>query len=509
MPGDTITNPGMKPVLAPFWDDLTCPADANLRYATTGSSGSRVFTFEWSDAKWQYDATQSTLSFELKLYEGTNQIEFCYKDEGGTPSTGASASIGITANNHQGGGFMSLQNTSPSPSVSTSVEANNLHIKPANNQVYKFTPLPCAIPFNTHYNSYTNTSVNFSWDAPPGVNSFEYAVNTSPYDPVTGTSTSSKNAVVSSLTPNTKYYINVRSYCSAASQSAWLTEDTFRTANNPVSLPYSEGFESGNPNLSSDFPANFRQQDFNDTMPYYDPYTSWQSRADIPESAHSGSQFMIHLDVAYKANDWFYLPGFNLTAGKTYKLRFYYAAPFDEVNPNSLEVKYGQAVGAMAMTSGTLFNNNAINNINYIADSSIITPATSGLYFIGFHCYSDSAKGGISIDDISLEVTNALPVTLLNFSGEVNGKQNWLHWATASEENNTGFEVQRSNDGYSFNKVGFVNTKAANGNSDLKLNYDFSDIGFASTNYYRLKQIDKDGKFSYSNIVVLKDNSFY
>ena len=508
VPGDTITNPDAKPVLAPLWDDLTCQADANLRYITTGSSGSRVFTFEWSNAVWQYDATQSTLSFELKLYESTNQIEFCYKDEGGTPSAGASASIGITASSHQGGGFMSLQNTSSSPSVSTSVETDNLNIKPANNQVYKFTPLPCGIPFNTHYNSYTNTSVNFSWDAPPQVSSFEYTVNTSPYDPVAGTSTSSKNAVVSSLTPNTKYYIHIRSYCSVVSQSVWLTEDTFRTANNPVSLPYSEGFESGNPNLSSDFPPNFRQQDFNDSLPYYLPsYYSWQSRADISQYAHNGSQFMIYLDETYKANDWFYLPGFNLTAGKSYKLKFYYAAPFEEVNPNSLEVKYGEAIGAKAMTSGTLFNNNAINNINYIADSSIITPATSGLYFIGFHCYSDSAKGGISIDDISLEVTNTLPVTLLNFSGEVNAKQNLLHWSTASEQNNTGFEVQRSNDGHSFNKVGFVNTKAANGNSNLKINYDFSDIGFAaSANYYRLKQIDKDGKFNYSNIVVLNEN---
>ncbi len=508
VPGDTITNPSTKPILAPFWDDLTCQADADLRYATTGSSGNRVFTFEWSNVRWQYDATQSTLSFELKLYEGSNQIEFCYKDEGGTPSAGASASIGITANSHQGGGFMSLQNTSSSPSVSTSVETDNLNIKPANNQVYKFTPLPCGLPFNVHYDSYTNTSVNFSWDAPPQVSSFEYTVNTSPYDPATGTSTSSKNAVVSSLTPNTKYYIHVRSYCSVTSQSLWLTEDTFRTANNPVSLPYSEGFESGNQNLSSDFPGNFRQQDVNDTVPYYYSYNSWQSRADLSPYAHSGSQFMIYPDEIYKANDWFYLPGFNLTAGKSYKLKFYYAAPFDEFNPNGLEVKYGQAVGATAMTSGILFNNNAINNINYIADSSIITPVASGLYFIGFHCYSDSAKGEISIDDISLEVTNALSVTLLNFSGEVNGKQNLLHWSTVSEQNNTGFEVQRSNDGYGFNKVGFVNSKAVNGNSNFKLNYDFSDIAFTvSANYYRLKQIDKDGKFSYSNIVLLRDQN--
>ena len=104
--------------------------------------------------------------------------------------------------------------------------------------------------------------------------------------------------------------------------------------------------------------------------------------------------------------------------------------------------------------------------------------------------------------------TNTLPVTLLNFSGEINNKQNLLHWVTATELNNTGFEVQRSSDGNNFSKIDFVNTKAINGNSNSNLNYDFIDENYSSaTNYYRLKQIDKDGKVSYSNIVVLKDNN--
>ena len=95
--------------------------------------------------------------------------------------------------------------------------------------------------------------------------------------------------------------------------------------------------------------------------------------------------------------------------------------------------------------------------------------------------------------------------TLLNLSGEVNGKANLLYWTTATEKNNMGFEIQRSGDGYNFNKIGFVHTKAASGNSSLKLNYGFSDIGFSTgANYYRLKQTDRDGKFMYSGIIALK-----
>ena len=103
-----------------------------------------------------------------------------------------------------------------------------------------------------------------------------------------------------------------------------------------------------------------------------------------------------------------------------------------------------------------------------------------------------------------------LPVTFLNFLGEVNNNQNILHWTIANEYNNTGFEIQHSSDGNNFFKIGFAFTKAINGSSASRLSYNYTCISFVyGTNYYRLKQIDKDGKFSYSNIVVLKNNNPY
>lgn len=127
--------------------------------------------------------------------------------------------------------------------------------------------------------------------------------------------------------------------------------------------------------------------------------------------------------------------------------------------------------------------------------------------------YADSNDGDVSGNHgsrdywvVKLKPDNILPVTMLPLTGKAQGKQNLLHWATATEQNNTGFEVQHSNDGFNFDKAGFVNSKAVNGNSSFELNYYFADIAFAkSNNYYRLKQIDKDGKFTYSNIVLLND----
>jgi hypothetical protein len=96
---------------------------------------------------------------------------------------------------------------------------------------------------------------------------------------------------------------------------------------------------------------------------------------------------------------------------------------------------------------------------------------------------------------------NPLPVSLLRFAAKANNNDALLTWSTASEKNNKGFEIERSVDGRSFEAVTFV--KGA-GNSALVINYNYNDANaFANNNtlYYRLKQVDLNGKLTYSNIV--------
>jgi hypothetical protein len=97
-----------------------------------------------------------------------------------------------------------------------------------------------------------------------------------------------------------------------------------------------------------------------------------------------------------------------------------------------------------------------------------------------------------------------LPVTLINFRGEQSGSTNRLLWSTSTEINNKGFELERSSDGRNYSSITFVASKAENGNSISMLNYNFNDVRpLAGNNYYRLKQIDKDGKTTISNVVLL------
>ncbi|MBZ0198221.1 MAG: T9SS type A sorting domain-containing protein [Ignavibacteriaceae bacterium] len=91
-----------------------------------------------------------------------------------------------------------------------------------------------------------------------------------------------------------------------------------------------------------------------------------------------------------------------------------------------------------------------------------------------------------------------VPVELSSFSANVNNGTVVLSWQTATETNNSGFAVEKSNDNISFSKIAFVN---GNGTTTEKHNYSYIDNGVSGTVYYRLKQIDFDGTFAYSSTV--------
>jgi hypothetical protein len=94
-----------------------------------------------------------------------------------------------------------------------------------------------------------------------------------------------------------------------------------------------------------------------------------------------------------------------------------------------------------------------------------------------------------------------LPVRLGSFAGKIVHDKAELFWHTYQEVNNKGFDIERSDDGLRYRSIGFVPavTQVASRNS-----YNFTDPGkLQAVQYYRLKQIDKDGSFTYSTVVKL------
>ncbi len=99
----------------------------------------------------------------------------------------------------------------------------------------------------------------------------------------------------------------------------------------------------------------------------------------------------------------------------------------------------------------------------------------------------------------------ALPILLSNFRGERKGATNLINWSTISEKNNKGFELQRSATGDYFLPLTFVESQSSNGNSSSILNYQFTDTKpYSGNTFYRLKQVDINGKSSFSNIILIK-----
>lgn len=98
----------------------------------------------------------------------------------------------------------------------------------------------------------------------------------------------------------------------------------------------------------------------------------------------------------------------------------------------------------------------------------------------------------------------ALPVTLVSFNAKAVENNALLEWQTTSEDNASHFDLERSLDARSFQKIGTV---AAAGNSNALQRYKFTDRSFGNqlqTVYYRLRSVDLDGTFSLSRVVSLQ-----
>jgi hypothetical protein len=92
-----------------------------------------------------------------------------------------------------------------------------------------------------------------------------------------------------------------------------------------------------------------------------------------------------------------------------------------------------------------------------------------------------------------------IPVELISFTAAVENNNVYLKWSTATETNNRGFEVHRSETKGEWMSIGFV---AGNGTTTEPKNYSFTDRNITTGKYvYRLKQVDYDGTFEYSNVI--------
>ncbi len=162
------------------------------------------------------------------------------------------------------------------------------------------------------------------------------------------------------------------------------------------------------------------------------------------------------------------------------------------------------------------------DNIMVFSGATTLNAANQYKYISGVQDYLPySNTKPYSVRDLWVEVTSPsvpnavygqiintcipLPVKLSSFTAMRTNDRVKLNWTTASEINNRGFYIMRQNGNNGWQVMGYVPSAATNGNSDIAINYSFTDINsLGGVTQYRLQQVDMDNSITYSDIRMVK-----
>jgi len=191
--------------------------------------------------------------------------------------------------------------------------------------------------------------------------------------------------------------------------------------------------------------------------------------------------------------------------GNSYELTFYASRRIgpgaNSPNPTTINVKIdGGALTTTATRTNTTFALTT-QSYNFVATqtthvlslrpNAVVFPTTAPQYLYG-----------MIIDDIDICPLIVLPIELITFNGHLEGDHSKLYWQTATEINNDYFILEKSADGIVWRDIAKIDGA---GNSTQINNYSFNDYELLpEIMYYRLKQVDFDGKKTYSQIVAIQ-----
>ncbi|HEX8314781.1 MAG TPA: T9SS type A sorting domain-containing protein, partial [Flavisolibacter sp.] len=111
---------------------------------------------------------------------------------------------------------------------------------------------------------------------------------------------------------------------------------------------------------------------------------------------------------------------------------------------------------------------------------------------------------GFSGFGVGIPGSNTLPMTLLDFKGQLDKNTALLNWSTSSEQASRDFDVEKSTDGSNYYRIGTV---TAAGNSSTRKEYSLRDDKLSAANYYRLRMNDMNSRSKLSEVVLLKYNT--
>ncbi|MCZ2222645.1 MAG: fibronectin type III domain-containing protein, partial [Chitinophagales bacterium] len=350
------------------------------------------------------------------------------------------------------------------------------------------TALPsCLPPSNVTLSNLLSTSAVINWDAanPVPNNGYQWEIRTSglpgsgPSGLKQSSSTNGLSANPINLTPNTNYTFYVRANCGNNNFSTWTNGIHFKTPCNAVNIPYSEDFESVNipdiPNCTTTQNAGVGND--------------WVTGSGNP-SAPLGKYLRYTFHPTEPADAWFFTRGLNLTAGVSYRLSYKYNAAL-AIYPENLKVAYGMGALKSAMTQ-TLADHQNLTNINQLTNTIDFVPPTSGVYYIGFNCYSLPNQFYLYVDDISVILSppcvipgNIIPSSIAQTTATVS-------WDAPTPIPNYGYQYElRKTGNPGSGPVGLVNQGITS-----SLNKDFTGLTTVTTYKFYIRSICNIGDTS-------------
>jgi hypothetical protein len=257
----------------------------------------------------------------------------------------------------------------------------------------------CPTPTGLSFTNLNDSGLTLNWTAADPSPSLGYEIHFSqseemPTAETPADETSMTNTkTLTGLNSSDNYFFYVRAKCSASDMSNWSSPIIVKIPCAATDVPFSFGFEV---NESLECVAI---EDLNEG-------SEWQLYTEGDEGVASGTNSGYYeYDADLPANDWFFIGGFNLVGGEGYKLSFKYKSAGGTVFPENLEVKYGMAPVAAMMTESVVDHPNITTELEdaFLDSDTVFTPSENGVYYFGFHCYSDADMFALFVDDILID----------------------------------------------------------------------------------------------------------
>ena len=443
-----------------------------IRFQTIGTSPNRTLVVQWTG--WQRYTTSGAFgelyNFQIRLNETTNVINVVYNIQGPTSATARTFEIGLrgsTNTNFNNRTSTTNWASTTAGTLNNSTVSLSSTVKPASGLTYTWTPPACSgtpSPGNTISSSSTsppNGTVGLSLQNNTTGNGVTYQWQSSPDNSTwTNFGTSSSTQTSPLITTN-----------------VWFRCIVTCSGNSGTSTPIQITISYCTYNITNNDPTGITSVIFGTISntsvggPAYTDFTSQSTT--IEQSGSYQLSVKVNTDGNWTVNtkvwiDWNKNYEFEISEEYSLGSAINTANGITSLSPLTITVPSGATLGETRMRIVAV-------------ESSDPAPLACGTQLYG------------EAEDYKLSIVApiGLPIELLSFTGKPYNDDVMLEWSTASEYNNDYFYIERSTDGYKWDKISETD---ATGNSNQKIEYmTFDTNPTKGIIYYRLTQVDYDG----------------